>query len=283
MSTNNGNSDGKRQLAGALAATLGLVAIACSSDDDDPAPGGAGTGNGSSGGSGNSGGKNGGGGGSTSMAGKGSTPSGGQAGMPAAGAGGTGTMPTPADGPPLNALLTAEYDAITAYAAGAGLITDADEEDPLYALREVIVKIAVDIQSQHKLHAAALVDALDAIGVEPVSEEDVAAAFEPPAALVANPTITNVLKYAATAERAAAVAYNQVLAGLDEAKHRFIATSIEGDETQHFIVLTALVLGLASPGPNLDLETAEDVIPQAFVSKVGDVDGLEAAPADYFP
>jgi hypothetical protein len=281
MSTHNGSSDGKRQLAGALAATLGLVALACSSDEDDATPGAAGSGNGATGGSGNSGGKNGG--GSTSTAGKGGATSGGKAGMPAAGAGGAGEPLTDADVEPLNALLTAEYSAITAYTAGAGLIDGAEEEDPLYALRDVIIKIAVDIQAQHKLHALALVDAIEALGGTPVVEADIAADFEAPAALVANPTITNVLKFAAGAERGAAVAYNQVIAGLEDAKHRFIAASIEGDETQHFIVLAALVLGLASPGPNLSLDTAEDVIPQPFVSKVGNVAGLEAAPPDYFP
>lgn len=286
MSTNNGNSDSKRQLAGALAATLGLVAIACSSDDDDDAPGGS-AGSAAEGGSGNgAAGK--GSGGSMSMAGKGSTPtagrgSGGSNSNP--GEGGTGGVPgmTDADIAPLNALLTAEYSAITAYTAGAALINMATDEDPLYTLRQVIVAVAVDIQSQHRLHAEALVDAIEALGGAPVEEADVAADFEPPAALVANPSISNVLKFAAGAERAAAIAYNQVIAGLEDAKHRFIAASIEGDETQHFIVLTALVLGLANPGPNLGVETAVDVVPEPFVSKVGDVTGLETAPPDYFP
>jgi Ferritin-like domain len=268
MSMKPGNNDSKRQLAGALAATLGLVALACSDDDDDDdaMPG--------KGGSGGTGGKNGTA-GSSSLAGKGGIAAGGEGGAP--------TTLSDADIEPMNALLAAEYNAITAYTAGAGLIDGADEEDPLYALRAVIVAVAVDIQSQHKLHAAALVDAIEALGGTPVSEEDVAAAFKPPAALVANPTITNVLKFATSAERGAAIAYNQVLAGLEDAKHRFIAASIEGDETQHFIVLAALVLGLASPGPNLSEETAADVIPQPFVSKVGAVAGLEMAPPDYFP
>lgn len=284
MSTNKGNSDSKRQLAGALAATLGLIAIACGDDDDD-APGGS-AGSTAQGGTGNTAGKSSG--GAMNTAGKGATPTAGKgsggstSNAGEAGAGGVPNM-TDADIAPLNALLTAEYSAITAYSAGAGLINMATDEDPLYALRQVIVAIAVDIQSQHKLHAEALVDAIEALGGTPVDEEEVAAGFEPPAALVANPSISNVLKFAAGAERAAAIAYNQVLAGLEDAKHRFIAASIEGDETQHFIVLTALVLGLASPGPNLSVETAGDVVPEPFVSKVGDVTGLETAPPDYFP
>lgn len=283
MSTNDGNSENKRHFAGALAATLGLVAIACGGDDDDDAP--SGTSGSAAGGASSTGGKNASGGGS-STAGKGSTSGGGKGGTaPTTGGGGEGgtAEPSPDDVGPLNALLTAEYNAITAYNAGAGLINMADEDDPLYALRQVIVAVAVDIQSQHKLHAQALVDAIEALGGTPVEEADVADAFVPPQALVDNPTISNVLKFAAGAERGAAVSYNQVIAGLGEAKHRFIATSIEGDETQHFIVLAALVLGLANPGPNLSVETAGDVVPEAFVSKVGDETGLETAPPDYFP
>ncbi len=272
MSTNNGNTENKRQLAGALAATLGLVAIACGGDDD-AGPGTAGSGNASSGGSGNSGGKN---------AAAGTMAAAGKNGNDGGSAGRAPTEPDP-DITALNALLKAEYSAITAYSAGAGLINGAPNTDPLSDLRGVIVKVAVDIQAQHKLHAAALVEAIEALDGTPVSEQDVAADFKAPKALTDNPTISNVLKYAASAERGAAIAYNQVIAGLEDAKHRFIATSIEGDETQHFIVLAALVLGLASPGMRLSEDTAGDVIPAAFVSKIGDETGLESAPPDYFP
>jgi Ferritin-like domain len=183
---------------------------------------------------------------------------------------------------PLNALLSAEYAAITAYDAGAGLILGAPTTDALYALREVIKDIAVDIQSQHKLHAAALVGSIRGLGGTPVLQSEIAAKFAPPAGLVANPTIINVLKFAAGAERNAAVSYNKVLAGLEDAKLRYLATAIEGDESQHFIVLAALVLGLAAPGPNLSSQRAGDVVPQAFVRSVGEVPGLEKAPPNYF-
>jgi hypothetical protein len=274
MSSNTENPPMKRELSGVLAATLGLVAIACGGDDDDDSTG--------TGGTSNEGGAPSGTAGKTSMAGKAGS---GDAGMPMTGEGGeggTGTGPIPVDIEPLNALLQAEYNAITAYTAGAGLIGAAPDTDPLFGLAEVITQIAVDFQSQHKLHAEALVEHIEALGGTPVVEEDVAAAFEPPQALVDNPTISNVLKFAAGAERAATVAYNQVLAGFEDAKHRFLAASIEGDESQHFIVLAALVLGLADPGPNLNTETAVDVVPEAFVSTVGDAGGLDTAPADYF-
>jgi ferritin-like protein len=192
------------------------------------------------------------------------------------------TMKPDADIEPLNALLTAEYNAITAYSAGAMLIANAPSSDPLYDLRSVIVDIAVDFQAQHKLHAEALVAAIEDLDGAPVDEEDVAKVFAPPPALVANPSISNVLKFAAGAERGAAVAYNQVLAGLEAAQLRFLASAIEGDESQHFIVLAALVLGLAAPGPNLSSQRAGDVVPEAFVSSVGTWQGLDKAPPDYF-
>jgi bacterioferritin (cytochrome b1) len=263
----------------AAIAALGALATACGDDDGGEEPAGSGGKATGSGGSG-SGGK---------------ASSGGSGGKAAGGAGGTGSTtgsggvapdggsePDP-DIEGLNALLTAEYFAITAYGAGAGLITGAAPADPLYALRQVIVDVAVGIQAQHTLHAEALVEAIESLNGTPVVKAEIEAQFEAPAALLANKTISNVLKYAAGQERNAAVAYNTVLAGFESAKFRFLASSIEGDETQHFIVLAALVLGLASPGPNLSSDTAADVFPAAFVYTVGDQGGLDAMPEDFFP
>lgn len=221
--------------------------------------------------------------GGSSEAGSGGKAKAGSGGKPAAGSGGSQAQPAgDADIAPLNALLSAEYNAITAYGAGAGLIMKAPDKDPLYTLREVIVQIAVDFQSQHKLHAAALVEAIEGLKGKPVQESEVAAAFKPPKELLANPSITNVLKFAAGAERGAAVAYNQVLSGMEDARFRFLASSIEGDESQHFIVLAALVLGLAAPGPKLGKDSADDVVPEAFVTSVGERKGLDKTPPDYF-
>jgi len=243
----------RRDLLGtgaAAAATVmfGMLAVACSDDDADPKA----TGKGDAGGKEDAGGKD------------------------------SGTAAADADVEPLNALLTAEYNAITAYTAGAMLINAAATTDPLYALRTVIVDIAVDIQSHHKLHATALVEAIRELNGTPVVETEVAAKFTPPKGLTDNPTITNVLKFAAGAERGAAVAYNQVLAGLEDAKYRFLASAIEGDESQHFIVLAALVLGLAAPGPKLSSARADDVIPEAFVTTVRGNTGLDVSPPSYF-
>jgi len=274
--------------AGVAAALLGVVAAACGSDDGTTGSS-ANGGHGGVGGAGKagSGGKagstaQGGASGAVSGAGEGGASAG--AAGEAAGAGGEGGAGATADADivPLNALLSAEYNAITAYSAGAGLIGAATTTDTLYALRDVITDIAVSIQSQHRLHAAALVDAIEALDGTPVKEGDVAGKFKAPSALLANPTISNVLKFAAGAERGASVAYNQVLAGMEDAQLRFLASSIEGDESQHFIVLAALVLGLASPGPNLSEASAVKVFPEAFVSTVGTHAGLDALPADYF-
>jgi ferritin-like protein len=242
-------------LLGGLAAGL----AACGDDDTSP-----------SGGTGGASGKGGAGG-----AGKGGS---------SAGKGGNGEDAGAADADiePLNGLLKAEYSAVTAYSAGADLIGKATDKDPLFTLKDVIAGIAVDFQAQHKLHAEALVDAIKSLDGKPVVESDVAADFKPPAELVANPTITNVLKFAAGAERGAAVAYNQVLSGLESAKFRFLASSIEGDESQHFIVLASLILGLAAPTDKLNVDKAGDVVPEAFVSTVGTHNGLDKTPPDYF-
>lgn len=190
-----------------------------------------------------------------------------------------GSAPVDADIAPLNALLTAEYSAIAAYKAGAGLIEGAPESDPLAPLRAVILSIATDIAGQHTAHAAALVADIERLGGSAVKAADVT--FTPPQALLDKPTILNVLKLAAGAERGAAVAYNQTVERLEAARTRFLAGAIEGDETQHFIVLTALVAGLVKPGSALTVDSADAVFPEPFVSKVGDDQGLAAVP-DYF-
>jgi bacterioferritin (cytochrome b1) len=180
----------------------------------------------------------------------------------------------------LNGLLSAEYSAIAAYTAGGPIVMGAATTDPLYALRTTIVAIATNIAGQHALHAAALVDSIKALGGTPVAQSSIT--FAPPKGLTDNLTIRNVLKFATGAERGAAVAYNKAVEKLEAAKHRYIATAIEGDETQHFIILAALVLGLADPGPSLNDTKGGQVPPKAFVRTVGTQQGLETLTA-YFP
>ncbi|HEX5660133.1 MAG TPA: hypothetical protein VFX59_23215 [Polyangiales bacterium] len=78
------------------------------------------------------------------------------------------------------------------------------------------------------------------------------------------------------------IAYNKAVEGLEAAKHRYLASAIEGDESQHFIILAALVLGLADPGPSLTVEKATLLPPKAFVRTVGSQQGLETL-TSYFP
>lgn len=267
----------------AASALLGLFAAACGDDTETGAGGGsASSGNGTTSGNGStssSGGPT-----STAQASSSSGGQGGDGGSGQGGGGGEGGGPpvVDADIAPLNSLLTAEYLALTAYAAGAGLIGDAPEDDPLFALKDVIISVATSFINDHTLHAQALAEAIEELGGTPVDQEEVADTFEPPDTLVANPTIRNVLKFAASAERGAAVAYNQVVGGLEAAKYRFLAGAIAGDETQHFLVLAALVTGLAGPGENLDAESGDQLVPAAFVYTVGDEGGLDAAPAPYY-
>jgi bacterioferritin (cytochrome b1) len=188
-----------------------------------------------------------------------------------------------ADVATLNALLTAEYTAIKAYTAGGTLIGTAPNTDPLYTLRDSVVQIATGFVGHHTAAAAALVDAIVALGGTPVAQANVP--FTPPAGLTASPTILNVLRFAATAERGAAVSYNKAVSTLEAAKHRFLASTIEGVATQHFIVIAALVLGLATPGAGLAATGATArVVPKPFVVTVGSAAGLDAPPpAAYFP
>ena len=135
------------------------------------------------------------------------------------------------------------------------------------------------------LAAEALAEAITALGGTPVNAANVS--FTAPAALVAKPTITNVLRFAASAERSAGVSYNKAVTALEAAKHRFLASAIEGVATQHFIVIAALVLGLAQPGPSLASAGAPGrLVPRAFVSSTGTAAtraGLDVAPpANYW-
>lgn len=279
----------RRNLMGAgLAALVGFVVAAC--DDDEqlgPAPGGsagtnaAGTG-GSNAGSGGDAGSSAGTGGTAAGTGGTSGGTAGSAGSTAGSAGAAGsTAVVDADVATLNALLTAEYQAITAYSKGASILMAPKDDDPLKGLAPTILATAGAFLAQHKLHAEALVEQITALNGTPVSEADVAEAFvgNPSAdllALLGNTTILNLLKFAAKAELGAAIAYTDVVASLEAAKTRLLATSIGGDESQHFIVLAALALGLATPTAALTPENAGGAVPAAFVAKLGDkFPGLE--------
>jgi hypothetical protein len=248
----------------AASAMFGLVAAACSDDDEDKTPGGDGS----------------------VPAGKpdGSVDAGLDSGIIATPDGGGDAGAVDADVTLLNALLTAEHKAIAAYTAGAGLIAAAPSTDPLITYKDGITKIAVHFQDQHKLHRDALIETINGLKGAPVTEAAALTGFAAPAVLTGNPTILNVLKFAAGAERQAAIAYNEVVSGLEAAKNRFLATIIEGDESQHFIVLTAVIAGLVDlPAPAAFTDAAVAlVVPQAFVYTRGANKGLNEAPPNFF-
>jgi hypothetical protein len=178
-----------------------------------------------------------------------------------------------ADAPILNGLLADEYSAIATYAAAAPYLEKPSKGDPGAALAPVVLKIALHFSAQHTDHAAALVTAIKAVGGTPISNT---AKFDAPAGFTL--TVTNIMKLAANAERAAAIVYNTTVASLSAATNRFLAAAISGDEAQHFIVLYALLQGIAQPGTALSTTTAADVVPATFVASVGTGQGLEGIP-----
>lgn len=178
----------------------------------------------------------------------------------------------------LNALLAAEYLLLDAYTQGARILTDArdapsrpQEERDFAALT---LTLAAAFQQDHEAHAALLATTVTNLGGNAVREDE--ARFTPPPGF--RPSVGNVLKLAANEERRAAIALNRVLKGLQTQAHRFILASIAGVDTQHFMVLKALIEALVDVTPALD--TAR-VVPQPFVSStesLGGGSGLEAQP-----
>ncbi len=172
----------------------------------------------------------------------------------------------------LNALLSAEYKAIDAYTQGAGVLA-ADSSD----LGKLVLAVAVEFQSDHKAHAALLDHTITSLGGTPTTAAE--NKFTLPAGFKAS--TPNVMKLACNAERAAAVAYNQVLKGLTTKNNRFIAAAIEGDETQHYVVLAALIEGLVTPTANLTATSnADKVVPQSYVSATTDLGGAAGLQAE---
>ncbi|MFO0604304.1 MAG: ferritin-like domain-containing protein [Polyangiales bacterium] len=182
-----------------------------------------------------------------------------------------------ADVTPLNNLLAAEQAAIKAYDAGRGIVMSAPDTDPQAMFRLVLVAVIERWKAQHEAHAAQLTAQVRALRGTPVAPDS--AGFQAPTGFT--PSITNVLILAANAERGAAVAYNTAMAALKRPDSRTLAASIEGDETQHFAVLSALLNRAVSPGSAIVTGGVNDVVPQAFVLNAGGMmNGLESV-ADF--
>jgi len=173
--------------------------------------------------------------------------------------------PTPdadADNDVLNALLTAEYDAIATYTAGAGIIAaDGAADQPT---KDTVTAVAVHFRSQHMEHAAALRKLIEDNDGDPVAdsgEANIPESFD-------DPTVGGVIKLAADKEKQAAVAYANVMKSISTLTAAKLVASIGAVETQHFVVLYLLAEGLIAANADT-LTKATLVVPAAFILDVG--------------
>jgi Ferritin-like domain len=174
----------------------------------------------------------------------------------------------------LNALLAAEWSAIAAYTAGAGYLAAPAGTDPMVSAAPTVLAVAKHFLSQHQDHATQLGLAVTSAGGTPVAQASVT--FTVPTGWTAS--VLNVLKLAANAEKAAAVAYTETLKQVSAATASQLVAAIGGVETQHFTILSLLVLGIAAPTA-ATLSMASDVVPRSFTaSPAAGVAGLETVP-----
>jgi hypothetical protein len=174
----------------------------------------------------------------------------------------------------LNALLTAEYSAVKAYDAGAAILTSPPATDPDRAAAPVVLAVAAHFQQQHRDHAAQLAAMVTSSGGTPVMESTVT--FTPPTGFTAS--VANVIKLAANAEKAAAVAYADVLRTVTSQMAAKLIAAIGGVEAQHFIVLSLLARNVVG-ATAMTQAMAADVVPRSFVNAVGGgTTGLETVP-----
>jgi len=174
----------------------------------------------------------------------------------------------------LNALLSAEWAAIAAYTAGAQYLGAPDGGDPMASAAPTVLAVAQHFAQQHQDHATQLSAAVTAAGGTPVAQSSVT--FTPPNGWTAS--VLNVLKLAANAEKAAAIAYTDTLKQISAAAAAQLVASIGGDETQHYTILSLIILGVAAPTADT-LSMATDVVPRSFTASPGTgVEGLETVP-----
>lgn len=164
----------------------------------------------------------------------------------------------------LNALLSAEYGAIKAYDAGAGVLSNPSASDPLAAAAPTVLAVAVHFQGHHRVHADQLRTRITAAGGTPVVESSVT--FAAPAGFTG--TVLNVIRLASNAEKDAAVAYTNMLSSVSSEMHAELIASIGGVESQHFIVLSLLAQGvIQATGDTRAM--AMEIVPAAFVTSPG--------------
>ena len=174
----------------------------------------------------------------------------------------------------LNALLSAEWAAIAAYTAGGQYLAAPSNSDPMASSAPTVLAVAQHFAQQHQDHATQLSAAVTAAGGTPVAQSSVT--FTPPQGWTAS--VLNVLKLAANAEKAASIAYTDTLKQISAATAAQLIASIGGDETQHFTILSLIILGVAAPTADT-LSMATDVVPRSFTaSPATGAPGLETVP-----
>ena len=135
----------------------------------------------------------------------------------------------------LNVALGLEHEAINAYQIGA--------ESGL--LQQPVLETAVLFQEHHKAHRDALVDAIRALGGEPVEEKSISEyAKELQADTIGNQA--DILMLAARLEKGAANAYLGVIPSFTDPTFAQISGRLAADETMHWTVL-ASALGQQVP------------------------------------
>lgn len=174
----------------------------------------------------------------------------------------------------LNALLTAEYQAIAAYNVGIGVLSSPPTGDPAASAGPAAAAIATHFKSQHQDHATKLAALITSLQGTPVAQATVL--FTAPMGFSA--TVTNVLKLATNLEKGAAIAYINALKTISAQTNAQVIAAIGGTETQHFIVLYLVASGLVAPGMGAAM-MANDIVPESFVTAVGaGTTGLDSVP-----
>lgn len=165
---------------------------------------------------------------------------------------------------PLNNLLTKEYEIVKAYAAVIPTLAAPHASDPETLNATALSLVMGAWQRHHHAHATQLAAAVTAVGGTPVAEASVM--FTMPSSY--SSSVTNALKLLCNVERAIAIEHNRAVKALTAMGNRFLVGTIEGDETQHFIVLYTLAKRVVVPVPTGLISGLMDVVPKAFVAKV---------------
>jgi bacterioferritin (cytochrome b1) len=170
----------------------------------------------------------------------------------------------------LNALLQAELNAIDTYTTAAGVLMSPAASDPDAKIAPTVLAVAVHFQSQHKDHASALTSLIKSSGGTPIST----GAAQIPTGFKAS--VLNVLRLAANAEKAAAIAYVQALKAITSGTAATLAAAIGGVEAEHFVVLYSLAKGLIA-GTASTAPMAASLVPTSFIVQVGaETTGLDS-------